>query len=118
DARVRDLRTARLGDAGCGRDADRLRRDVHEGVAGLPAVRAPRPGRRPRAAPLRRPGGRVRTGCVRVRRGAARVAGAAQRRRVATGTGLKTPQLAESTGRVVEIDADVDELLDRLGVAA
>jgi threonine synthase len=35
-----------------------------------------------------------------------------------TGTGLKTPQLAESTGRVVEIDADVDELLDRLGVAA
>jgi len=33
-----------------------------------------------------------------------------------TGTGLKTPQLAEHTGEVVEIDADVDALLDDLGV--
>jgi threonine synthase len=35
-----------------------------------------------------------------------------------TGTGLKTPQLAEASGDVVEIDPDVDALLDRLGVAA
>jgi threonine synthase len=34
-----------------------------------------------------------------------------------TGTGLKTPQLAEASGEVVEIDADVDALLDELGVA-
>ncbi len=34
-----------------------------------------------------------------------------------TGTGLKTPQLAKSTGQVVEIDADVDVLLEQLGVA-
>ena len=33
DARVRDLRAARLGDARRRRDADRLRRDVHEGLA-------------------------------------------------------------------------------------
>jgi threonine synthase len=33
-----------------------------------------------------------------------------------TGTGLKTPQLAEHTGEVVEIEADVDALLDDLGV--
>ena len=64
DARVRDRRAARLGDAGRGRDADRLRRDVHEGVARLPAVRAARPdlaarsrsctAARPRAAPRSR----------------------------------------------------------------
>ncbi len=37
-----------------------------------------------------------------------------------TGTGLKTPQAVESdaTGSVVEIDADVDALLDELGVTA
>jgi threonine synthase len=35
-----------------------------------------------------------------------------------TGTGLKTPQLADASGEVVEIDPDVDALLDRLGVAA
>jgi threonine synthase len=36
-----------------------------------------------------------------------------------TGTGLKTPQLsADATGRIVEIDADVDALLDELGVTA
>ena len=37
-----------------------------------------------------------------------------------TGTGLKTPQaVAEhETGSVVEIDADVDALLDELGVTA
>ena len=35
DARVRDRRAARLGDAGRGRDADRLGRDVHEDLAGL-----------------------------------------------------------------------------------
>ena len=38
DARVRDRRAARLGDARRGRDADRLGRDVHEGLAGLRAV--------------------------------------------------------------------------------
>ena len=35
-----------------------------------------------------------------------------------TGTGLKTPQLAEHSGTVVEIDADVDVLLDLMGVTA
>jgi threonine synthase len=36
-----------------------------------------------------------------------------------TGTGLKTPQLSsEATGRIVEIDADVDALLEELGVTA
>jgi threonine synthase len=37
-----------------------------------------------------------------------------------TGTGLKTPQAveADATGSVVEIDADVDLLLDELGVTA
>jgi threonine synthase len=35
-----------------------------------------------------------------------------------TGTGLKTPQLAEASGAVVEIDADVDALLEDLGVLA
>jgi threonine synthase len=34
-----------------------------------------------------------------------------------TGTGLKTPQLAEHRGQVIEIEADVDELLAGLGVA-
>jgi threonine synthase len=34
-----------------------------------------------------------------------------------TGTGLKTPQAVEG-GRIVEIDADVDELLADLGVLA
>lgn len=33
-----------------------------------------------------------------------------------TGTGLKTPQLAENRGQVIEIEADVDELLAGLGV--
>jgi threonine synthase len=33
-----------------------------------------------------------------------------------TGTGLKTPQLAEYSGAVVEIEADVDALLEDLGV--
>ncbi len=37
---------------------------------------------------------------------------------LATGTGLKTPQLARATGSLVEIDADVDALLDVLGVTA
>jgi threonine synthase len=35
-----------------------------------------------------------------------------------TGTGLKTPQLVASSGRVVEIEPDVDALLDELGVTA
>ena len=35
-----------------------------------------------------------------------------------TGTGLKTPQLADASGQVVEIEPDVDSLLDRLGVVA
>jgi threonine synthase len=37
-----------------------------------------------------------------------------------TGTGLKTPQAVarHETGSVVEIDADVDALLDELGVTA
>jgi threonine synthase len=35
-----------------------------------------------------------------------------------TGTGLKTPQLADASGEVVEIEPDVDVLLDRLGVVA
>jgi threonine synthase len=35
-----------------------------------------------------------------------------------TGTGLKTPQLAEASGQVVEIEPDVDVLLDQLGVIA
>ena len=35
-----------------------------------------------------------------------------------TGTGLKTPQISKSSGRVVEIDPDVDALLDELGVTA
>ena len=35
-----------------------------------------------------------------------------------TGTGLKTPQIAQSTGRIVEIEPDVDALLDQLGVTA
>ena len=35
-----------------------------------------------------------------------------------TGTGLKTPQLAERSGTVVEIDPDVDALLEELGVTA
>jgi threonine synthase len=34
-----------------------------------------------------------------------------------TGTGLKTPQLAEHRGQVIEIEADVDALLAGLGVA-
>ena len=80
DARVRDLRAARLGDARRGRDADRLRRDVHEGLARLRAVRAARPDRRRAAEALRRPGRGLRAGRVRVRRGPARVAGAAARR--------------------------------------
>ena len=42
DARVRDRRAARLGGARRGRRADRLRRDVHEALAGLRAVRAAR----------------------------------------------------------------------------
>ncbi|HZQ15229.1 MAG TPA: threonine synthase [Gaiellaceae bacterium] len=33
-----------------------------------------------------------------------------------TGTGLKTPQLAEPSGSVVEIDPDIDALLEDLGV--
>jgi len=35
-----------------------------------------------------------------------------------TGTGLKTPQLAEASGDVVEIEADIDALLEDLGVPA
>jgi threonine synthase len=36
-----------------------------------------------------------------------------------TGTGLKTPQLSsEASGRIVEIDADVDALLEEVGVTA
>jgi threonine synthase len=33
-----------------------------------------------------------------------------------TGTGLKTPQLAEASGAIVEVEPDVDALLDELGV--
>ena len=182
DARVRDLRAARLGDARRGRDADRLRRDVHEGVAGLPAVRAARArstassrgctAARPRAARRSRPRS-PRTGASRrcgrtsiassiaignpadgdlaiatarasgggiyavpedeigpnisllaetggiFGEGATGVAVGALREAVrrgevgeddrvvllVTGTGLKTPQLAEASGTVVEIDA-------------
>jgi hypothetical protein len=37
-----------------------------------------------------------------------------------TGTGLKTPQAveADAAGSLVEIDADLDALLDELGVTA
>ena len=35
-----------------------------------------------------------------------------------TGTGLKTPQLAEHSGEVIEIEPDVDALLDLMGVTA
>jgi hypothetical protein len=35
-----------------------------------------------------------------------------------TGTGLKTPQLVEGTGTIIEIDADADALLAELGVSA
>jgi threonine synthase len=35
-----------------------------------------------------------------------------------TGTGLKTPQLAQGSGEVVEIEPDVDALLEELGVTA
>jgi threonine synthase len=35
-----------------------------------------------------------------------------------TGTGLKTPQLAQMTGRIVEIEPDVDAVLEDLGVTA
>ena len=37
-----------------------------------------------------------------------------------TGTGLKTPRAveADAAGSLVEIDADVDALLDQLGVTA
>jgi threonine synthase len=34
-----------------------------------------------------------------------------------TGTGLKTPQLVQSSGSVIEIEPDVDLLLEELGVA-
>ena len=37
---------------------------------------------------------------------------------IVSGTGLKTPQLARVMGSAVEIDADVDALLDELGVTA
>jgi threonine synthase len=37
---------------------------------------------------------------------------------IVSGTGLKTPQLAEPTGAVVEIEPDVDALLSELGVTA
>jgi threonine synthase len=36
-----------------------------------------------------------------------------------TGTGLKTPQLSsDASGRIVEIEADVDAVLEELGVTA
>ena len=35
-----------------------------------------------------------------------------------TGTGLKTPKLADATGAVVEIEPDADALLEELGVTA
>jgi len=37
---------------------------------------------------------------------------------IVSGTGLKTPQLARAGGSTVEIDADVDALLEQLGVTA
>jgi threonine synthase len=37
---------------------------------------------------------------------------------IVSGTGLKTPQLAHATGTSIEIEADVDMLLDELGVTA
>ena len=61
-------------------DADRLGRDVHEGLAGLRAVRPARADRRAAAAALRRPGRGLRPGRDGVRRGAARLAGAAATR--------------------------------------
>ena len=33
-----------------------------------------------------------------------------------TGTGLKTPQLAEASGSIIEIEPDIDALLEELGV--
>jgi threonine synthase len=35
-----------------------------------------------------------------------------------TGTGLKTPKVAQSTGQIIEIEPDVDALLEELGVTA
>jgi threonine synthase len=35
-----------------------------------------------------------------------------------TGTGLKTPQVVETSGAVIEIEPDVDALLDELGASA
>jgi threonine synthase len=35
-----------------------------------------------------------------------------------TGTGLKTPKLADAAGAVVEIEPDADALLEELGVTA
>ena len=197
DARVRDRRAARLGDARRGRDADRLRRDVHEGLArassssaasgsssGAAAEAVRRPGRglrarsrprSPRTGASRRCGrspmvssiaignpadgdlaiatrarvgrrrllgprgrGRRRTSRSSPRRPASsararpawRSARSARRSPAAssarttassllvTGTGLKTPQLADAAGAVVEIEPDVDALLDELGVTA
>ena len=37
---------------------------------------------------------------------------------VVTGTGLKTPQLVRASGTEIEIEADVDALLEELGVTA
>ncbi len=37
---------------------------------------------------------------------------------IVSGTGLKTPQLATAAGATIEIDADVDALLEELGVVA
>ena len=37
---------------------------------------------------------------------------------IVSGTGLKTPQLATPSGATIEIEADVDALLDQLGVTA
>jgi hypothetical protein len=37
---------------------------------------------------------------------------------IVSGTGLKTPQLSTPSGTAIEIEADVDALLDQLGVTA
>ncbi len=71
------VRAARLGDPRRRRHADRLRRDVHQGLARVPAVQAARADRRRGAAAVRRSGRGLRAGRVRVRRGPARHAGAA-----------------------------------------
>ena len=72
DARLRDRRAARLGDAGRGCDPDRVGGAVPQGRAGLRRARRARARRRHDAGADRRAGGRVRSGRDRVPRQHAR----------------------------------------------